>query len=48
MKIPFRNVRAYFFIKKRNLVVICLLAAFVTERMPPRMASITKVINFFM
>lgn len=27
MKIPFRNVRAYFFIKKRNLAVICLLAA---------------------
>lgn len=26
MKIPFRNVRAYFFIKKRNLAVICLLA----------------------
>lgn len=27
MKIPFRNVRAYFFIRKRNLAVICLLAA---------------------
>ena len=27
MKIPFRNVRAYFFIKKRNLALICLLIA---------------------
>lgn len=27
MKIPFRNVRAYFFIKKRNLAIICLLIA---------------------
>lgn len=27
MKIPFRNVHAYFFIRKRNLVVLCLLVA---------------------
>lgn len=27
MKIPFQNVRAYFFIRKRNLALICLLVA---------------------
>lgn len=27
MKIPFRNVHAYFFIRKRNLAVLCMLVA---------------------